>query len=196
MPDKTRCPWANSDPLSREYHDLRWGVPCRDERELFKMLILEGKQAGLAWVTILRKAEGILRAFDGLDPEIVARYGDRKVAELLRNPEVIRNRLKIGAAIGNARAYLKLREKGTSLGEFLWGYVGGVPVVNHWRSMEELPASTPLSDRISRDLKALGFKFVGSTIVYSWAQAVGVVDDHLESCQFKGAWAATKPKKS
>ncbi|MDR2422272.1 MAG: DNA-3-methyladenine glycosylase I [Deltaproteobacteria bacterium] len=195
MPDKIRCPWANADPLSREYHDLKWGVPCHDDRELFKMLILEGKQAGLAWITILRKMAGILRAFDDLDPAIVAGYDELKVAELLQNPEIIRNRLKIGAAIGNARAYLNLREKGTTLDEFLWKYVDGAPVVNHWRSMGEIPASTPLSDAISRDLKALGFKFVGSTIVYSWIQAVGAVDDHLESCQFKRKFLSAKTTK-
>jgi len=177
-----RCPWAGSDPLYVAYHDEEWGTPSEDERHLFAMLLLEGAQAGLAWITILRKREGYRRAFDGFDPERIARYGEAKVAELLADPGIVRNRAKVAAAIGNARAYLALREAGGSLGALAWDAVGGAPRRNSWRTMAEVPARTPESDALSRELKRRGFKFVGSTIVYAWMQAVGVVDDHLLSC--------------
>ena len=181
-PAPARCPWAGSDPLYVAYHDEEWGTPSEDERHLFEMLLLEGAQAGLAWITILRKREGYRRAFDGFDPEQIARYGEAKVAALLADPGIVRNRAKIAAAIGNARAYLLLREAGGSLRELAWDAAGGAPRRNAWRTMAEVPARTPESDALSRELQRRGFKFVGSTIVYAWMQAVGVVDDHLLDC--------------
>ncbi|MDR3050347.1 MAG: DNA-3-methyladenine glycosylase I [Oscillospiraceae bacterium] len=165
----------------RAYHDVQWGKPCHDERELFEMLILEGAQAGLSWATLLHKRENYRAAFDGFDPAIIAAYGEDKAQALLQNPGIIRNRLKVSAAITNARAALKLG----SLNDFLWSYVHGAPIVNHWEHTRDVPVTTPLSDRISRDLKKLGFKFVGSTIVYSYMQAVGLVNDHLAWCAFR-----------
>jgi len=186
-----RCGWAAREGLEQEYHDRVWGVPVHDDRALFRMLMLEGQQAGqqagLSWSTILRKMDALDAAYDGFDPAVLIGYGEDKVAELMGNPGIIRNRRKILAAIENARAYFSLCEQHGSLDEFLWGYVGGKPVVNHWESLSQLPASTPLSDRISKDLKNLGFKFVGSTIVYAFLQAVGVVNDHLVSCAFRRA---------
>jgi DNA-3-methyladenine glycosylase I len=181
-----RCPWANADPFSLRYHDAEWCVACHDERRLFKMLILEGKQAGLAWVTILRKQDALCAAFDDFDPARLAVYDDAKVAELLANPGIIRNRLKIAAAIQNARAYYRLCEEYGSLDSYVWGFTGGRQVIGKWETQEMMPATTPLSDTISRELKRFGFKFVGSTIVYSWLQAVGVVNDHITSCAFRG----------
>ncbi len=183
----TRCGWARREGLEQTYHDQVWGVPVHDDKALFKMLMLEGQQAGLSWSTILRKMGALCEAFDNFDPEIVALYDDAKVAALLQNPGIIRNRLKIRSAIENARAYFRLCEQYGSLDAFLWGYVGGVRVVNRWESLSQVPASTELSDRISKDLKKLGFKFVGSTIVYAFLQAVGIVNDHLTSCAFRRA---------
>ncbi|GHV32062.1 DNA-3-methyladenine glycosylase [Synergistales bacterium] len=180
-----RCPWADADPLSRRYHDDEWGVPCHDERHLFKMLILEGKQAGLSWSTILKKMGTMELAFDGFDPQIMAAYNDAKVEQLLQNPGIIRNKLKVNAAITNAKAYFGLRAAHGSFDAFLWAYVGGKPIVNDWANFSELPAKTELSDAISKDLRKLGFKFVGSTIVYSFMQAVGLVNDHLRDCAFR-----------
>lgn len=177
-----RCPWCGEDPLYVEYHDREWGTPNFDERHLFEMLILEGAQAGLAWITILRKREGYRRAFDGFDPERIARYTARKKVKLLADPGIVRNRAKIDAAVGNARAYLALREGGRSLSQLALDSVGGAPRRNSFRSMRELPAKTTESDALSKELKRLGFKFVGSTIVYAWMQAVGLVDDHLVGC--------------
>ncbi len=183
----TRCGWAAREGLEQEYHDEVWGVPVHDDKALFRMLMLEGQQAGLSWSTILRKMDALNDAYDGFDPAILVQYGEAKVAELLGNPGIIRNRLKILAAIGNARAYFALCESHGSLDQFLWAYVDGAPVLNHWESLSQVPASTPLSDRISVDLKKLGFKFVGTTIVYAFLQAVGVVNDHLVSCAFRRA---------
>lgn len=182
-----RCPWCGDDPLYVAYHDREWGVPSHDERHLFEMLLLEGAQAGLSWSTILRKRESYRRAFDGFDPEKIARYGERKVAALLADPGIVRNRLKVAAAIGNARAYLDLREGGRTLGELVWAPYGGRQRVNRRRSMKEVPATTAESDLLSKQLAKLGFKFVGSTIVYAFLQAVGCVDDHLLSCFRHGA---------
>jgi DNA-3-methyladenine glycosylase I len=181
----TRCPWAEADPLSRRYHDTQWGKPCHDERMLFKMLILEGKQAGLAWVTILRKWDTLCAAFDDFDPAKLVVYDDLKVAELLVNPGIIRNRLKVAAAIENARAYYRLCEEYGSLDSYIWSFTGGRQVVGKWETMGQIPAKTALSDTVSRELKQFGFKFVDSTIVYSWLQAVGVVNDHITSCAFR-----------
>jgi len=184
-----RCPWCGEDPLYVAYHDSEWGVPSHDERHLFEMLLLEGAQAGLSWSTILRKRESYRRAFDGFDPEKIASYGERKVAALLADPGIVRNRLKVAAAIGNARAYLDLRARGRTLDEVVWAPFGGRQRVNRRRSMREVPASTPESDALSKELARLGFKFVGSTIVYAFLQAVGCVDDHLVACFRHGAGA-------
>ncbi|MDR1003250.1 MAG: DNA-3-methyladenine glycosylase I [Oscillospiraceae bacterium] len=174
-----RCPWAEKDEFSRKYHDEVWGRPCHDERELFKMLILEGFQAGLSWVTILKKQAAFEAAFDGFDPSLVARYGAEKIERLMNNSGIIRNRRKIAAAVTNAQAVLRLG----SLDDFLWSYVGGVPIVGNWERQEDMPVNTPLSDEISGELKRRGFTFVGSTIVYSYLQAVGVVNDHMAWCE-------------
>jgi DNA-3-methyladenine glycosylase I len=176
-----RCPWAGDDPLYHAYHDREWGVPSCDERHLFEMLVLEGAQAGLSWITILRKRENYRRALDGFDPEKIARYGARKVAALLADPGIVRNRLKIAATIGNARAYLALRASGRTLAEVVWEPYGGMPRTNRFHH-GEVPARTPESDRLAKELARLGFKFVGSTIVYAYLQAVGCVNDHLVDC--------------
>jgi DNA-3-methyladenine glycosylase I len=177
-----RCSWANpANPRYLAYHDHEWGVPCHDETTLFEMLNLEGAQAGLSWETILNKRESYRAAFDGWDAENIARYDDAKVAELLANPGIVRNRLKVAAAIGNARAYLRLRDEGRTLERYLWNFVDGRPIVNDWTTSAR-PARTELSDRISKDLGKRGFKFVGSTIVYAYMQGIGLVDDHDPLC--------------
>lgn len=180
--ERVRCPWCGDDPLYRAYHDDEWGVPSQDERHLFEMLILEGAQAGLAWITILRKREGYRRAFDGFDPERIARYGDLDRARLLADPGIVRNRLKIEAAIDNARALLALRERRQSLAELLWGFVDGRPRQNQWQDLSQVPSRTGESDAMSRELKRLGFRFVGNTTCYALMQSVGIVNDHLVSC--------------
>ena len=178
-----RCAWANpANPRYLAYHDEEWGVPCHDERRLFEMLVLEGAQAGLSWETILNKRDNYRAAFDQWDAEKVAAYDEAKVAELLANPGIVRNRLKIAAAIGNAQAYLRLCEEAGSLDAFLWAYVDGKPIRNTPASMREVPAKTALSDRISKELSRRGFKFVGSTIIYAYMQAIGMVDDHVAGC--------------
>ena len=182
MSGRTRCGWVNDDPLYIAYHDEEWGVPLHDDRRLFEMLVLEGAQAGLSWYTILRKREGYRRAFDEFDPECVARYDEKKVASLLQDPGIVRNRLKVNAAISNARAWLDLRESGVQFSDFLWDFTGGKPVVNAWRRLEDVPASTPASEAMSKALKKLGFRFVGPTICYAFMQAVGMVNDHVTSC--------------
>jgi len=177
-----RCPWGDtSDSLMREYHDTQWGKPCHDERELFEMLILEGAQAGLSWSCILNKRENYRAAFDNFDVEKVAAYGQTKVEELLKNSGIVRNKLKINAAITNAQAVLRL----CGLDEFLWSYTNGKTIVNHLERQEDMPVNTPLSDKISKEMNKLGFKFVGSTIIYSYLQAIGIVNDHLQFCPFK-----------
>lgn len=180
--EPARCAWCGQDPLYVHYHDSEWGVPVRDERELFERLILEGAQAGLAWITILRKRDGYRRAFDGFDAERIAHYGEAERARLMADAGIVRNRLKIDATIGNARALLTMHERGESLADLLWDAVDGQPMVNHWRRMAECPGSTPLSDALSKELARKGFRFVGSTIVYAWMQSVGVVNDHLVDC--------------
>ena len=177
-----RCEWAGPDPIYIDYHDNEWGKPLHDDNKLFEMLILEGMQAGLAWITVLKKRENFRTAFDGFDPHKVALYDEVKVEELLTNKGIIRHRGKINAAIGNAKAFLEIQKEYGSFDQFIWAYVGGAPIVNTPESMADIPASTPLSDRISKDLKARGFKFVGSTIVYAFMQAVGMVDDHMIWC--------------
>lgn len=182
LAEPVRCSWAGSDPLYRAYHDTEWGVPSRDERHLFEMLNLEGAQAGLSWITILKKRDNYRRAFDGFDPAKIARYDDAKVASLLADAGIVRNRLKVAAAIGNARAYLALRESGRTLADVVWAPFGGRPRQNRIPAMANVPVKTAESDRLSKELSKLGFKFVGSTIVYAYLQAVGCVNDHLVGC--------------
>lgn len=177
-----RCTWANpANPRYLAYHDHEWGVPCHDETTLFEMLNLEGAQAGLSWETILNKRETYRAAFDGWDAGRIARYDEAKVASLLADPGIVRNRLKVAAAVNNARAYLALREEGSSLDQWLWDFVDGAPIVNDWPDGAR-PARTDLSDRISKALGKRGFKFVGSTIVYAYMQGIGMVDDHDRDC--------------
>lgn len=193
-PDLPRCGWVSSDPLYIAYHDEEWGVPVHDDRRLFEMLILEGAQAGLSWITVLRRREGYRKAFDGFDPEKIARYTDKDVERLLADPGIIRNRAKVEATIKNAQAYFRLREDtGRGLDHFLWKFVDGSPRVNHWKSLKEIPAETAESKAMSKELKKRGFGFVGSTICYAFMQAVGMVDDHILSC-FKRAASAKKAK--
>jgi DNA-3-methyladenine glycosylase I len=179
---RNRCAWCGQDSLYIAYHDEEWGAPVHDERRLFEMLILEGAQAGLAWITILRKREGYRCAFDGFDPGRIAGYDEARIEALLANPGIVRNRLKVQAAVRNARALLEMRERGESFSDLLWSFVGGVPRLNAWRRLEDVPATTPESDAMSRTLKRLGFKFVGSTVCYAFMQAVGMVNDHTTDC--------------
>ena len=184
MPDinvKTRCPWPNT-PIYTDYHDNEWGRPVHDDGKLFEMLILEGMQAGLSWITVLNKRTAFRESFDGFDPKKMALYGGAKIQELMENAKIIRNRLKIHAAITNARAFLDVAEKHESFSQFIWRYVDHEPITGHWEKMEEIPVTTPISDKISKDLKKMGFKFIGSTIIYSFMQAVGMVNDHIRPC--------------
>jgi len=180
--DRVRCRWAGPDPLYLAYHDEEWGVPVHDDRRLFEMLLLEGAQAGLSWITVLRRREGYRRAFDGFDPEAIARYGPEKTAALLADPGIIRNRAKVDAAVANARASLALRDAGESLDSLLWRFVGGSPLQNRWPSHSQLPAETAESKAMSKELKRRGFAFVGPTICYAFMQAVGMVNDHTVDC--------------
>jgi DNA-3-methyladenine glycosylase I len=181
--ERRRCDWVpQEDGLYRAYHDTEWGVPLHDDRRLFEMLLLEGMQAGLSWGTILRKRENFRRAFDGFDPAKVARYDDRQVARLLGDAGIIRNRAKVRAAVANAKAFLAVRKEFGTFDSYIWGLVGGVPMVNHRRTLKDFPAATPESERISEDLKRRGFRFVGPTIVYSHMQATGMVNDHQVHC--------------
>ncbi|HEY4745819.1 MAG TPA: DNA-3-methyladenine glycosylase I [Desulfuromonadaceae bacterium] len=177
-----RCAWAGSDPLYQAYHDREWGVPVHDDRLLFEFLTLEGAQAGLSWITILRKREAYRAAFAGFDPEQVARFDEQRVAELLANPGIVRNRLKVASAVTNARAFLRVQEEFGSFDAYMWRFVDGRPIRNAWRSIREVPASTPVSDALSRDLKRRGFRFVGTTICYAHMQAIGMVNDHTVDC--------------
>lgn len=182
MADAQRCPWCEGFDLYRQYHDEEWGVPLRNERALFELLILEGAQAGLSWATILKKRDNYRRAFEGFDPAVVAGYDAAKVASLLADPGIVRNRAKVAAAIGNARACLGLYERGTTLVDFIWQFVDGQPIQNRWRTMAEVPARTAQSDAMSKALQKAGFKFVGSTICYALMQSAGLVNDHLLGC--------------
>ena len=177
-----RCGWVGSDPLYRSYHDREWGVPVHDDRLLFEFLILEGAQAGLSWITILKRRDAYRAAFAGFDPGAVAGFDRRKVAELLADPGIVRNRLKVESAITNARSFLKIQEEFGSFNAYQWRFVDGRPIRNTWRSIMEVPVSTSLSDAMSRDLKRRGFRFVGSTICYAHMQAVGMVNDHTVDC--------------
>ena len=179
---KNRCAWCGNDPIYITYHDDEWGVPAYDDRHLFEMLVLEGAQAGLSWLTILKKRDNYRAAFDHFDVEKVARYSERDIRRLLADPGIVRNRLKIESAVQNARAVLDIREAFGSFDSFIWRYVNNTQKQNAWKSLAELPARTDLSDRMSKDLRQRGFKFVGSTICYAFMQAVGMVNDHTVGC--------------
>ncbi len=180
--NRQRCAWSGTDPLYCAYHDEEWGVPVHEDRRLFEMLVLEGAQAGLAWITILRKREAYRKAFEGFDPERVAAYDEQKIQALLQNPGIVRNRLKLGAAVGNAKAFLAVQEAFGSFDHYLWSFLGGQPRINHWTRLAEVPALTPEAERLSKDLKHREFRFVGPTIIYAFMQSVGMVDDHLMTC--------------
>ncbi len=180
--EKTRCRWCGDDPLYRKYHDQEWGAPLHDDRRLFELLCLEGAQAGLSWITILKKRGHYRKVFDHFDAAKMARYDDRKIAALLNDPGIVRNQLKVNGFVKNARAFLDLPDSGTTLDRYLWGYVDGQPLQNRWTSPEQVPASTPLSDQLGRDLKKRGFTFVGGTICYAFMQAAGLVNDHTTDC--------------
>ncbi len=183
MPEKIkRCGWSASDPLYIKYHDKEWGVPLHDDKKLFEFLVLEGMQAGLSWFTILRKRENFRKAFSNFNPHAVARYNGKDVERLMKDSGIIRNRLKINAAISNAKAFLNIQKEFGSFDSYIWKFVNGRPIKNRWTSLAQLPAKTKLSDSMSEDLISKGFKFVGSTICYSHMQATGMVNDHLVSC--------------
>ncbi|MBQ0798812.1 MAG: DNA-3-methyladenine glycosylase I [Porticoccaceae bacterium] len=177
-----RCPWSQSDPLYHRYHDDEWGVPCYDDKLLFEFLVLESAQAGLSWITVLRKRENYRKAFSNFDANKVARYNSRSVSRLMNDAGIVRNRLKIESAISNARLFLELQDSHGSFSNYLWGFLDGKPIQNAWRSLDQIPATTPQSDAISKDMKQRGFRFFGSTICYAHMQAMGMVNDHLTSC--------------
>ena len=177
-----RCDWCGDDPLYQQYHDNEWGVPTFDDATLFEFLILEGAQAGLSWITVLRKRENYRKAFNQFNPEKMARYSEKKIQRLKLDSGIIRNELKIRSAVTNAQCYLELRHEKNSLSNYLWDFVDGTPIKNSWKSMKTIPANTALSDTISKDLKKRGFKFVGSTIIYAYMQSMGLVNDHLVHC--------------
>lgn len=177
-----RCPWCGTTEIYVKYHDNEWGVPVHDDKKLFEFLVLEAAQAGLSWITVLNKRENYRIAYDDFDALTVAKYNEAKVEELMKNPGIIRNRRKIEASITNAKLFLKLQEEFGSFDKYLWNFVNNVSITNHWESILEVPAVSELSDRVSRDLKKRGFKFVGSTIIYSYLQAIGIINDHLVSC--------------
>ena len=185
-----RCWWCGDDELYQQYHDLEWGVPVHDDRELFEFLCLEGAQAGLSWITILRKREHYRKVFDHFDAHKIARYSDSKIAELLQDPGIVRNRLKVNGFVKNARAFLELQQQGLTLDAYLWDFVDGKPLQNNRKSMQEVPATSAVSDAMAKDLKKRGFTFIGSTICYAFMQAAGLVNDHLSGCfrhpQLKG----------
>ena len=191
--DLERCPWCESTDLYRRYHDLEWGTPVHEETRHFEFLVLESAQAGLSWLTILNKRENYRKAYRGFDPRIVARFSDADVQRLLKDAGIVRNRLKIEASINNARRFLEVQEEWGSFDAYLWGFAGGAPVVNRRETLDEIPATTELSDRVSRDLKKRGVRFVGSTIIYAHLQAVGVVNDHLVSCFRYGELTRGRP---
>ena len=182
MPEKKRCKWCGDDPLYRAYHDREWGAPLHDDRRLFELLCLEGAQAGLSWITILKKRDNYRKAFDHFDAAKMARYRPQKIAALLDNPGIVRNRLKVNGFVKNARAYLNLLDSGITFDRYLWNYVDGKPLQNAWASPEQVPATTPLSAQLGRDLNKKGFTFVGDTICYAFMQAAGLVNDHTTDC--------------
>ncbi|MED4205102.1 DNA-3-methyladenine glycosylase I [Neobacillus mesonae] len=178
----SRCGWVNQDPLYIDYHDNEWGVPVYDDRLLFELINLEGAQAGLSWYTILKKRENYRKAFDHFNAEKIVAYDDHKIEELIHNDGIVRNRLKINAVVTNAKAFLKVVEEFGSFADYIWSFVGGKPIQNHFKDLSEVPATTEISDHLSKDLKKRGFKFVGSTICYAFMQAAGLVNDHIETC--------------
>ena len=180
--EKQRCAWSGKEPIYLEYHDKEWGKPVYDDQTLFEFLTLETFQAGLSWITILKKRENFRKAFDGFDYKKIANYSDKKIASLLLDAGIIRNKLKVNSAVTNAQAFMKIQEEFGSFSTYIWGFVDGKPIKNKFKSMGDMPANTPLSDTISKDLKKRGFKFVGSTVVYAHMQATGMVNDHLTSC--------------
>jgi DNA-3-methyladenine glycosylase I len=184
--ERRRCTWAGSDPLYVAYHDEEWGVPVHDDRTLFEFLILEGAQAGLSWITILRKREAYRKAYDGFDPAKVARYDAKKAQALLADPGIVRNRAKVAASIDNARAFLQVQKEHGSFDRYIWSFVGGKPIVNDFSDLARVPARTAESDTMSKDLKARGFRFVGTTILYAFMQACGLVNDHAPDCFLHG----------
>lgn len=179
---RPRCGWAVTHPLHLAYHDAEWGAPLRDDKALFELLILEGFQAGLSWLTILKRREGFRAAFEGFDPEVVARYGKEDFARLMADERIIRNRLKVEAAPLNARAFLQVQAEYGSFAKYFWGFVDGRPVVNAWKDMRDVPAVTPLAEKVSKDMRTRGFRFVGPVSVYAYLQSAGLVNDHLEGC--------------
>jgi DNA-3-methyladenine glycosylase I len=185
----SRCPWPGTDPLYVAYHDEEWGVPEQDDRALYEKLVLDGFQAGLSWITILRKREAFRRAFDDFAPEKIARYNTRKIEALMQDQGIVRNRMKIEGAVASARAWLEIMEQGDGFSQFLWDFVEGKPIVNRYKTMGEIPAETEISRIISKELKARGFKFCGPTIIYAFMQATGMVNDHLTSCPRHAACA-------
>jgi len=182
MTVKIRCGWVTADPIDIDYHDNEWGVPLWDDKKLFEMMILEGAQAGLSWITVLKKRDHYRRCFSNFDPQKIARYDQKKIETLLSNPGIIRNRLKIQSTVTNAQAYLKIMENQCSFSNYLWDFVEGKPVQNHWKNLRQVPTSNNISDNMSKELKKQGFKFVGSTICYAFMQAVGMVNDHTTDC--------------
>jgi DNA-3-methyladenine glycosylase I len=191
-PALKRCPWPGTDPLYVAYHDEEWGVPERDDRALYEKLVLDGFQAGLAWITILRKRDAFHRAFDDFQPEKIARFNTKKVASLMQDAGIVRNRMKIEGAIASARVWLDMMEAGPGFSVFLWDFVDGKPIVNRYKSVGQVPAETALSRTISKELKSRGFKFCGPTIVYAFMQATGMVNDHLVTCHRHAACAALR----
>jgi len=183
--DKKRCDWSTKDPLYIEYHDTEWGTPVYDDDKLFEFLILETFQAGLSWITVLRKRENFRMAFDNFDYKKIVTYDEKKFDELMNNAGIIRNKLKIKATISNAQAFMEIQKEFGSFSEYIWGFVNHKPINNKWKSMKEIPATTEISDKLSKDLKKRGFKFVGSTVIYAHMQATGMVNDHIMSCFFK-----------
>lgn len=182
MDKKTRCDWVGDSQIYMDYHDNEWGRPVHDDDKLFEMLILETMQAGLSWITVLKKRESYRETFDGFNPYKMALYDDKTIEELMQNNGIIRNRLKINAAINNAKIFIEVKGKYGSFDQLIWHYVNHTPIVGHWKTIEDLPTTTPISDKISRDLKKMGFKFVGSTTIYAFMQATGMVNDHLTTC--------------
>jgi DNA-3-methyladenine glycosylase I len=182
MKEKIRCPWCLSGEIYIKYHDLEWGRPLKNSKKLFEFLILDGAQAGLSWITILKRRENYYRAFDKMNPEIIACYTDKDINRLMNDKGIIRNRLKIESAINNARAYLKMTETGKLFSKWLWNWVDGEPIINHYKTLQDIPVSTQLSENISKELKKLGFSFVGPVIIYSFLQAAGLINDHLTTC--------------
>lgn len=177
-----RCEWAGQDETMIDYHDHDWGAPVYDDRKLFEMLILEGAQAGLSWMTILKRRENYQKAFDNFEPSVVAHYDDEKIALLLQDPGIIRNKLKVNAAVTNARCFLKVKGEFGTFSDYIWRFVDGKPIINHWKSHDEVPATTAESEQMSKDLKKRGFKFVGATICYAYMQSTGMVNDHTVNC--------------